>query len=295
MIYLLGSIVLSSYLTLAFKMCERLGINTFQAIVFNYLTCVITGSIFNGAFPVNAEALHQTWFHWALFMGAMFIGTFNIIALTAKQNGVAVASVANKLSLVIPFLYLAITYHEPLQIIKIIGIILALVAVVFTCWPQKNNAQKTSGGFMLLLLPFILFIASGVLDTILKHVQTFHLNPANNNPYLISCFFAAFVVGFCILLYLVATGKQKLSTKNIIAGICIGIPNYFSIWCLVKFLDANVWKASAAIPMNNIGIVLFSTVVAWIVFKEKLSRINWIGIVLSVVAILLIAYGDQLG
>ncbi len=295
MIYLLGSIVLSSYLTLAFKMCERLGINTFQAIVFNYLTCVITGSIFSGSFPVNAAAVNQTWFHWALLMGSLFIGTFNIIALTAKQNGVAVASVANKLSLVIPFLYLAITFHEPVMLVKIVGIILALAAVVFTCWPQKNSTAQKNGGFLLLFLPFVLFIASGVIDTVLKHVQTFHLNAANNNPFLISCFFAAFMLGFSILMFLVLTGKQKLTTKNLVAGICIGIPNYFSIWCLVKFLDANIWKGSAAIPMNNIGIVLFSTVAAWLLFKEKLSRINWIGIIFSIIAILLIAYGDQLG
>jgi len=39
------------------------------------------------------------------------------------------------------------------------------------------------------------------------------------------------------------------------------------------------------------GIVLFSTVVAWIAFKEKLSLINWIGVILSLGAIALIAYG----
>jgi uncharacterized membrane protein len=39
------------------------------------------------------------------------------------------------------------------------------------------------------------------------------------------------------------------------------------------------------------GIVLFSAVMAWLLFKEKLSLINWIGIGLAVGAIALIAYG----
>ena len=38
------------------------------------------------------------------------------------------------------------------------------------------------------------------------------------------------------------------------------------------------------------GIVLFSAVAAWLLFKEKLSLINWVGIVLSIVAIALIAF-----
>jgi multidrug transporter EmrE-like cation transporter len=37
--------------------------------------------------------------------------------------------------------------------------------------------------------------------------------------------------------------------------------------------------------------VLFSAVAAWAIFKEKLSMINWLGIILAVAAIALIAYG----
>ncbi|MCK9404357.1 MAG: hypothetical protein M0Q26_13280 [Chitinophagaceae bacterium] len=69
MFYLLGSIILSSYLTLAFKVCERYHVNIFQAIVFNYVTCVVTGSLVNGSFPVNAEVIQTPWFKWACVMG----------------------------------------------------------------------------------------------------------------------------------------------------------------------------------------------------------------------------------
>jgi len=68
------------------------------------------------------------------------------------------------------------------------------------------------------------------------------------------------------------------------------VPNYFSIWCLVKVLKANAGNSSAVIPVNNMGIVLFSSVMAWMLFKEKLSVINWAGIILSIGAIALIAY-----
>jgi multidrug transporter EmrE-like cation transporter len=39
------------------------------------------------------------------------------------------------------------------------------------------------------------------------------------------------------------------------------------------------------------GIVLCTALVAWLIFKEKLSAVNWLGIILSLGAIALIAYG----
>src|SRR6478735_2577203 len=104
MLFLIGSILLASYLTLAFKSLEKFGINTFQAIVYNYITCVITGSIVNGASPFKSGLLEHNWFPWAMIMGVLFIGLFLLIAFTAQRSGVSVASVANKLSLAIPFI-----------------------------------------------------------------------------------------------------------------------------------------------------------------------------------------------
>jgi drug/metabolite transporter (DMT)-like permease len=297
MLYLIGSIVLTSYLTLSFKVCERLKINTFQAIVFNYITCVVTGSFVNGSFPVNAEAISAPWFKWACIMGTLFIVLFNIIGFTAQKIGVAVASVANKLSLVIPFIFSVWLYNETATFLKIAGIAVALAAVLLTCWPsaaQKNTAGHAQGR-MLWLIPVILFIGSGLLDTLLKYVEQGYLNDGNKNAYLISSFCFAAVLGLLILLIQVMRGKQTLAWKSVLAGIAIGFPNYFSIWCLVKVLKESELQSSAIIPVNNMGVVLFSAVVAWFLFKEKLSGKNWMGILLSLIAIALIAFGDKVG
>jgi uncharacterized membrane protein len=64
---------------------------------------------------------------------------------------------------------------------------------------------------------------------------------------------------------------------------------YFSIWCLIKVLKQYQENSSAIFPIVNIGIVLFSTMMAFFVFKEKLSKLNWIGIVVAVVAIVLLS------
>jgi hypothetical protein len=99
MLYLIGSIVLTPYLTLCFKVVQKYQIEPFQAIIFNHFACVITGSFVNRQFPIHASTFHEPWFKYALLMGAMFISIFNIIGFTTQKIGVAVASVANKLSL----------------------------------------------------------------------------------------------------------------------------------------------------------------------------------------------------
>ncbi len=293
MLFLIGSIILSSWLTLSFKLLERFRINTFQAIVFNYITCVITGSMVNGAFPINAAAIQEPWFKWAMLMGTVFIILFNVIAKTAQTMGVAIASVANKLSLVIPFLFSIVLYNEAATGLKIAGVLLALVAVVFTCWPSAGH-KEPSGKIVkpaYFLLPLFLFIGSGLLDTMIKYVETTFVNNSNQNAYLISSFAAAATIGSVRLLIGFTNGSIKFEPKAVLAGIIIGVPNYFSIWCLMHVLKAYAGNSSAIIPINNMGIVLFSTIVAFLLFNEKLSKLNWLGIVLSIAAIALIAYG----
>ena len=296
MLYLIGSIVLTSYLTLAFKVCEKYKVNIFQAIVFNYITCVITGSVVNGSFPINKAVIVTPWFPWACIMGVLFVSIFNIIALTAQKISVAVASVANKLSLIIPVVLSVYLYNETVQGWKLAGVILALVAVGLSCYrskgpvsPKEKHTPKWD-----YFLPFILFVGSGLLDALINHVQKQYVTEENKNAYLITGFLSAAVIGLTVLLIQYGTGRQKFAGKHLLAGIIIGIPNYFSIWCLVRFLKESPWQSSASIPVNNMGIVLFSSVVAWFLFKEKLSRINWAGIILSLIAIFLIAFGDRI-
>jgi drug/metabolite transporter (DMT)-like permease len=295
-LYLIGSIILTSYLTLAFKVCEKYKVSIFQAIVFNYITCVITGSLVNGFFPINGDAIGTPWFKWACVMGVLFVSIFNIWGIATQKIGVAVTSVANKLSLIIPVILSVYLYNETVTGWKLCGVLLALAAVVLTCYQSK--AQEASKDAAIrkweYILPFVLFIGSGLLDALINHVQKQYVTEENKNAYLISGFLSAAVIGSVLLLFQYVTGRQKFSFKNLAAGIIIGIPNYFSIWCLVRFLKASPWQSSSSIPVNNMGIVLFSSVVAWLLFKEKLSKINWLGIALSLLAIYLIAFGDKL-
>ncbi len=290
MIYLLGSIVLTSWLTLSFKVAERFQLNPLQVIVFNYFVTVITGSIVNGHVNDYAKDIRLDWFRWACLMGTVFIVLFNIIAFTARRIGVAVTSVANKLSLVIPFIFSIYLYNEKATWLKVLGIIVALIAVVLTCLPARKQEHQQRNQW-LYIMPVLLFLGSGLLDTMIKYVEHHFLNADNVNEYLITAFTMAALLGMVSLGIQFLFGRGKFSWKAVLMGAFIGIPNYFSIWCLMEVLKKYSNNSSAIIPINNMGIVLFSAVVAWLAFRERLSLLNWMGILLSLGAIALIAYG----
>jgi drug/metabolite transporter (DMT)-like permease len=293
MFIIIATIILTSFLTIFFKVFARYNIPSFQTIVFNYWTSVITGSIVNGDFPLSASTPGENWFPWALGMGAVFLFLFNIIAFTTQKFGVAVASVANKLSLVIPFLFSLCLYNEKATIVKIIGVAVALVAVVLTCLPASSIQIGSSAKPINLyyVAPVVLFAGSGSLDTMIKYVEQGFINDSNKNDYLICAFCSATLIGTVFMLVLLLMGKEKFDYRSIPAGICLGIANYLSIWCLIKVLKLYADHSSKIIPINNMAIVLFSTVVGWLFLGERLSFLNWIGIVLSLAAIAMIAYG----
>jgi drug/metabolite transporter (DMT)-like permease len=291
MLYLAGCVLITAYLTISFKIAGRWKVNSFQAIVFNYLTCVITGSLFNARFPINGATLHEPWFKWALLMGGTFILLFTLVAFNSQRIGVAITAVAYKLSLVIPFVFSVVLYHEKLTFLRVLGIATALVGVYLTIRPAAQPAESRPFNKWLLIWPVLLFLGSGLLDTMIKYVQQEYLNGHNGNDFLIMAFMSAAVLGTVLLLAALLSGRQRLNIQSILAGIAIGLPNYFSIWCMVEALKQYPGNSSAIIPIINMGIVLVSTVAAVLLFRERLSSSNWLGIILSLGAIALIAFG----
>lgn len=291
MFYLLATILLNVVISVILKVFAKYNINALQAIVANYWVCVITGSIFIGEVPVSHAILHQSWFPWSLLMGAGFICIFNLMAYCTRIDGITTMTIANKLSIVIPVLFSIFLYNDQIGIGKVIGILVAFPAVYLTT-RVKGEQEKAQS----LLWPILLFIGSGLLDTLVKFVQNNYLSGAEQQAiYTIYSFAAAGAVGTVIIISLVVLRKTTLQWRNLIAGICIGIPNYFSIYLLIRMLNSNFLQSSAAIPVNNIGILVASSLVAILFFREKVTMPRAIGLLLSVAAILLIAFGDKGG
>lgn len=294
MFYLLLSVLLNAYIGVLFAFFNKYKIDIFQAIVFNYGVCVITGSVVLGHFPLHVGLIHETYFTWALLMGALFISVFNLIGLSSVKVGITITQTANKLSLVIPVMFACLLYNESISLIKGAGILLALIAVIFISSKNSNLPQKKIS-ILEYALPVTLFVSSGIIDTLTKYVQNrFLISESISNTYLISGFCTAFVLGIIVLIGMYITQKKTFNFRFLLAGVILGIPNYFSIYYLVKALQSDALSSSAIIPINNIGVLFVVSLVGIFIFKEKLSKANYLGLVLSLFAILLIFLGDKI-
>jgi drug/metabolite transporter (DMT)-like permease len=280
-------------LGIIFVYFNKYKIDIFQAIVFNYWVCVITGSLVLGDFPIHTNALQSNWFKMAIVMGVLFISVFNLIGISSVLVGATITQTANKLSLAIPVIVSYFLYHENISLLKMIGILLALIAVIFTM-SKNTNGEKKKIPLWEFLLPIILFISSGVIDSLTKYVQNKYLTTeVISKSYIITGFMVAASIGTVILFFLYITQRKKFEFKNVLAGIILGVPNYFSIYYLIKALQNKSLNSSATIPINNIGVLFLVSIFGIFIFKEKLTRLNYIGLGLTLLAIVFIFLGDS--
>ena len=284
MIYLLLSILTSVIVVAYFKLFDKYNVNTFEAIVVNYLVCATMGNLLAETPGITTAFWNEDWFKYTLILGFLFISVFYSIAQTAQKIGVSVSMVAAKLSVAIPVIFALFIHNETLGVLKVAGILVSLIAVYFIS--QNSSSKNNNAG--LWYLPLYVFLGSGLIDTILNHINKTYIPPFNTNHILSFVFLSAFVLGALLLVYQLVSAKKMLSIKSIGWGIALGIPNYMCMYFLLKTLGAFT-EASIVLPINNIGIVMASTLTGVFVFKEHLSTFNKIGLMLAIASIVILS------
>lgn len=283
--YLLLSIFISILFGISFKLLADFKINSFQAIIVNYVIAGTLGfaTTSSGITPLNVFS--QPWIWFGIGLGLVFICSLFFIAETTARSGISVAQVANRMSVVIPITIAILFYKDSLTVYKIIGIIIALAAVYLVSYKESSASPLQK---MWWLFPLMIFVFSGIIDSSINYTQRNLLNDNNFDAFLSTIFTFAFIFGAFVLLYQLIVQKQKFQAKAIPAGAVIGLINYGSMFFIFKALNSNVLESSALFPVNNLSILTISTIVSVLVFKEKLSKMNWIGILLSILAIFIL-------
>ena len=176
MLYLSLAAICSLLLVIIFKLFNTYKVESFQAIVCNYLVCVFIGSVQGGSFPVGIDVHQQAWFPYMLSLGLLFIGGFYIASQTVKHFGIAVASVAQRMSIIISVSFAILYFNEAATITKIIGIAFAIASVVLINLPDKKNHHSPSKDTNTIrpiyyLMPLSILLISGFIEAILQYVH----------------------------------------------------------------------------------------------------------------------------
>lgn len=284
MIYLLLSIISSTSIFVLFKLFDRYQINTLHAIVTNYVTAFFLGVVISKKPFRISEIIESNWFFGAIILGFLFISIFYIMAIVSQRNGVSVASVATKMSVVIPIIFGIYAYGESTGIQKLMGIILALIAVVLVS-VKPNGQMRIKNRF---LLPLLVFFGSGIIDTSVKYLETTYVAENGIPIFSATIFGCAGILGLLLLVIETWKGQLKFNKLSLLGGFLLGISNYASIYYLLKALDFESLESSTIFTVNNVAIVMLSGLFGFILFKEKLSTKNWFGIGVAILSILLV-------
>ncbi|MBC5993210.1 hypothetical protein [Pontibacter cellulosilyticus] len=298
MLYLILSVLVSASLIFIFKLFQHYNVHTFQAIVVNYTVCIFVGLLFPGGTDVLQPGIfNHTWAYAAMALGTIFILTFYLMALSTHKAGVTATSVAAKISMVIPVLFSLLVLRTSLKdynIINYLGMAAAVVAIVLTSIRPRNDGDVKASRAVTLLLPFIIFLNSGIADSLINYTNEHYLQPHQASQFTMLTFTTSATAGLLVLVVVLLLGKVRLNFKSIAAGVLLGIPNYFSIFFLLLALSAFGNDGAFLYPINNIGIILVGAIGAVALFKEKLTKLNLIGIAVAVLAIILISYQEIL-
>ncbi len=279
------SVLCSTLIFIVFKLFATYKVQTLYAIITNYVVAGMLGIMINPE-PLNIqEIVHKSWFMETAILGVFFIIVFNIMAKSSQVNGVGVTSVATKMSLVVPVVFALMVYKERLSFLQFIGIALALIAV-YLATIKKKEVSVSKRDFW---LPVLVFLGSGVIDTSIKYIQETHLGNEEFPLFSSTVFGAAALSGIVFMVLQIKRSPLKVNFKNVLGGVFLGVPNYFSIYYLLRALKSDVLNSSSIFTLNNVSIVLFTTLLGVILFQERLSPKNWLGVGFAVVSIVLVA------
>ncbi|MFM9985102.1 MAG: hypothetical protein ACKVOK_07695 [Flavobacteriales bacterium] len=293
MIYLLFSILTNASIYLIFKWFDRTGIQTFTAIVMNYITAFVLGIFMVGNLDeaLQSASSFPIWTMGGLSLGIIFISIFYLMAITSQKVGVSVTTIASKMSMALAvLLFLWIDPKEKFTAIKGVAIILAIAGVVFAS--LRTDGAKFQA--RALMWPLLILLGSTIIDFGIAYFSGF--TTTDNERTLYSClsFGVAGICGICVLIFQLVMGKTQMRMRDVMAGMGLGLVNYGSIYFLVQAYYHVGLPRGTVICVNNLAVVIIAAIAAAFIFKERQTRRNILGILLSVVAICLLAIADLL-
>jgi drug/metabolite transporter (DMT)-like permease len=281
------TIIAFNILIVIFKLFHKFGIDNLQALIINYFVAGSCGLYFSDQSFSLSHVIHAPWLIHAILIGILFIITFNFYAIGTQKVGIAITTIANKLSLLIPVGIALILYpNEELNWLKVLGFVLAIIGIYLSSTKKgKINFDKR---FLWLII--IVFVGQGLADTIFNHAQQTVVNDEDKGLFFMSLLFISGISGILILAGKSIKQKPQLKTKNLIGGIILGLPNFASLIFFFNALESSGLEASQVFPVVSMGVVILSAFIGLLCFKEKLSLYNWIGISFAVLSIFVITF-----
>ncbi|HTG65704.1 MAG TPA: EamA family transporter [Flavobacterium sp.] len=278
MLYLILSVICSVAVGVIFKIARKWSANAKQIVLFNYIfALVLCYLVFvPDVKTITAEAPFSLY----LSLGILLPVVFLFLIASIENIGIVKTDAAQRLSLFVSILAAWLLFKEVFSIIKILGITIGFLAL-FCVLNKTDNSTKSD-----LKYPLLVFLGFGVIDILFKKVAAFTVVPYTTSLFVI--FAVALFVMLFVVLYEGIVKKEVFEFKNLGLGFLVGCFNFGNILFYLKAHQAFSSNPSTVFAGMNMGVILLGSIVGLVVFKEKLSRLNYAGLGLALISILFV-------
>ncbi len=285
MIYIILSICCSVTVAILLKLAKRYQISIIQAVTVNYLAALSLCFLF---FKPDVKLVTNS-APWPIYiaLAVLLPSIFLFLAASVKNLGIVKTDIAQRLSLFIPILAAYFIFKEDFNDYKIIGLAIGFVAIILT-FLRKSDHKEGKGN---LLYPIMVFVGFGVIDVLFKQIALYKELPYTTSLFTVFCL--SFVVSLLIVIIMVISGKIKLQLVNVVCGLILGFFNFGNILFYMKAHKALAENPSTVFAAMNLGVIIVGTLIGIIAFKEKLSKLNYAGIVLAIAAVIFITLSQN--
>ncbi len=285
MTYLILAVLCSVAVSIFLKLARRNRIDIAQAIAVNYLMATALTWFY---FKPNLSAINTGSNTIGLFvaLGILLPSVFIIMSKAVDYAGIVKSDAAQRLSLFIPILWALVFFGETLTRARGLGIVLAFAALL--CLLYKSTSGRANGklggsGQQIALSLLGVWLGYGVIDILFKQVAKSGSAFAGN-------LLVAFVLaGLLIFVYLFVK-RTAWSAKSLLAGLLLGALNFGNILFYVRAHQVFKDDPTLVFAGMNVGVITLGTLVGALLFREKISRINALGIVLAILSIVSLFY-----
>ena len=276
MIYLLLALLCSATITVCMRLSEKYRQNPISMLAVNYLVCSLLAVAFSGQwtlFPKDAGL--PTTLLLGGICGVLFLSSFMLLQWNVSRNGVALPATFMKLGVLVPTLLSALIFGEELTLLRILGVIVAVAAILL----MQDKAQKEAGGSMLGLIALLL---SGGLSDFMSKLYEELGAPNLKDQFLLYTFLVALILSAVLCLI----RKETLCWQDVLFGVLLSVPNYLSTRFLL--LSLNHLPAVVVFPSFSAGTIVLATLAGILLFKEKLTTRKGLALVVILAALVLL-------
>ena len=278
MLYLILAVLASSAVAIIMRLGEKHIKNNFAMFMANYFVCSLIAFLFMEDKRPFAPQEGMTFaVCLGLGSGCLYLLSFMLMKHNISKNGVMLSSVFMKLGVLVPAVMAVAAFGEKPTVLHIIGFVIAVAAIVLIYLePGKAGGSKRSGVFLLLLL-----LVSGLTESMANIYDKVGVSSIKDHFLLCN-----FLTAFTLAGIMTAITHKRITWKDIVFGIVIGVPNYFATRFLLLSLGS--LEAVVVYPIYNVGAIVLISLAGILMFKEKLSVRKVIGFIMIVAALILL-------